>query len=180
MNWIEKVASHHSEYVATIKGFGEEFLAEDIVQESYIKIMKYSKENQLIDSDGNVRKAYMYFVLRNMFIDFQKAKKKQKKVDVSVLEYLGENIDLVEEREQAEALNKIYDKVDTTLHSLHWYDEMLYKLYRDSGKSMRTLSKETGISTSSIFNTLKECKRAIREEVGEDYIDYLNEEYELI
>tara|TARA_R110002167_G_scaffold301760_1_gene506050 strand:- start:614 stop:1156 length:543 start_codon:yes stop_codon:yes gene_type:complete len=180
MNWIEKVASHHKEYVATVKGFGEEFFAEDIVQESYIKVIKYCKESQLIDSDGDVRKAYMYFVLRNMFIDFQKAKKKQKKVDVSVLEYLGENIDLVEEQEKAEALNKIFDKVDTTLHSLHWYDELLYNLYKDSGKSMRTLSKDTGISTSSIFNTLKHCKDAIREDVGDDYEDYLNEEYELI
>ena len=45
---------------------------------------------------------------------------------------------------------------------------------------MRTLSKETGISTSSIFTTLKKCKDAIREEVAEDYQDYLNEEYELI
>lgn len=180
MNWIEKVASHHTEYVATVRGFGEETLAEDIVQESYIKVMKYCKEPQLIDDNGDVRKAYMYFVLRNMFIDFQKVKKKQRKVDVSVLEYLGENIDLVEEQEQAEALNKIFDKVDTTLHSLHWYDELLFNLYKKSGKSMRTLSKDTGISTSSIFNTLKHCKERLREEVGEDYTDYLNEDYELI
>ena len=57
---------------------------------------------------------------------------------------------------------------------------MLFNLYKDSGKSMRTITKETGISTSSIFNTLKNCKDIIREEIGEDYEDYLNEDYELI
>jgi RNA polymerase sigma factor (sigma-70 family) len=166
--------------VSTVKGFGEDFFAEDIVQESYIKIIKYCREDQLI-KDGEVRKAYMYFVLRNMFLDFKKQKNNKNKVSTEVLNYLGEGISNdLEEIQRADALNKIFDKVDTVVKDLHWYDELLFKLYRDTGKSMRTLSKETGISTSSIFTTLKKCKDAIREEVSEDYQDYLNEEYELI
>jgi len=180
MSWIAKVAQHHDEYVSTVKGFGEDFFAEDIVQESYIKIIKYCREDQLI-KDGEVRKAYMYFVLRNMFLDFKKQKNNKNKVSTEVLNYLGEGISNdLEEIQRADALNKIFDKVDTVVKDLHWYDELLFKLYRDTGKSMRTLSKETGISTSSIFTTLKKCKDAIREEVSEDYQDYLNEEYELI
>ena len=180
MSWIAKVAQHHDEYVSTVKGFGEDFFAEDIVQESYIKIIKYCREEQLI-KDGEVRKAYMYFVLRNMFLDFKKQKNNKNKVSTEVLNYLGEGISNdLEEIQRADALNKIFDKVDTVVKDLHWYDELLFKLYRDTGKSMRTLSKETGISTSSIFTTLKKCKDAIREEVSEDYQDYLNEEYELI
>ena len=180
MSWIAKVAQHHDEYVSTVKGFGEDFFAEDIVQESYIKIIKYCKEEQLV-KDGEVRKAYMYFVLRNMFLDFKKQKNNKNKVSADVLNYLGEGISNdLEDIQKADALNKIFDKVDTVVKDLHWYDELLFKLYRDSGKSMRTLSKETGISTSSIFTTLKKCKDAIREEVSEDYQDYLNEEYELI
>jgi len=180
MSWIAKVAQHHDEYVSTVKGFGEDFFAEDIVQESYIKIIKYCREDQLV-KDGEVRKAYMYFVLRNMFLDFKKQKNNKNKVSTEVLNYLGEGISNdLEEIQRADALNKIFDKVDTVVKDLHWYDELLYKLYRDTGKSMRTLSKETGISTSSIFTTLKKCKDAIREEVSEDYQDYLNEEYELI
>ena len=180
MDWITKVAQHHDEYVATVRGFGEEFFAEDIVQESYIKIMKYVREEQII-KNGEVRKAYMYFVLRNMFLDFKKQKNNKNKVSSDVLNYLGEGISNdLEEIERADALNKIFDKVDTVIKDLHWYDELLFKLYRDTGKSMRTLSKETGISTSSIFTTLKKCKDAIREEVSEDYQDYINEDYELI
>ena len=180
MSWIAKVAQHHDEYVSTVKGFGEDFFAEDIVQESYIKIIKYCIEEQLV-KDGEVRKAYMYFVLRNMFLDFKKQKNNKNKVSADVLNYLGEGISNdLEDIQKADALNKIFDKVDTVVKDLHWYDELLFKLYRDSGKSMRTLSKETGISTSSIFTTLKKCKDAIREEVSEDYQDYLNEEYELI
>ena len=180
MDWIEKVAQHHDEYVATVRGFGEDFFAEDIVQESYIKIIKYVRKEQII-KDGEVRKAYMYFILRNMFLDFKKQKNNKNKVSADVLNYLGEGISNdLEEIEKADALNRIFDKVDTVVRDLHWYDEMLFNLYRTTGKSMRTISKETGISTSSIFTTLKHCKDTIREEVGEDYTDYLNEEYELI
>ena len=39
---------------------------------------------------------------------------------------------------------------------------------------------ETRISTSSIFQTLKYCKNEIRINVGEDYEDYINEDYEII
>jgi RNA polymerase sigma factor (sigma-70 family) len=181
MNWINKIATHHQEYIETVQRFGETTYAEDIVQEAYIKIIKYCKEEQLIDSEGNVKKGYMYFVLRNLFLDFKKHKDNKNKVDISVLDYLGKNLDTtLEDMRRDEALDRIFSKVADTVSEFHWYDAMLFKLYKDTGKSMRTLSKETGISTSSIFTTLKNCKERIRENCGEDYQDYLNEDYELI
>jgi predicted DNA-binding protein YlxM (UPF0122 family) len=53
-------------------------------------------------------------------------------------------------------------------------------LYKKTGKSIRELSKETTISTKSIFQTLKHCKERLKENVGEDYEDYKNKDYELI
>jgi len=179
-DWVGIVAQHHEEYVNTVKGFGEHFFAEDIVQEAYIKIMKYVRKEQII-KDGEVRKAYMYFVLRNMFLDFKKHKDNKNRVSADVLEYVGEGISSeLEEIEKADALNRVFDKVDTVLKSLHWYDKLLFELYRDSGKSMRQITKETGISTSSVFTTIKKVKTHINDELGEDYQDYKNEDYELI
>jgi DNA-directed RNA polymerase specialized sigma24 family protein len=37
MNWLKKVAELHEDYLRMVKSFGEEFLAEDIVQEMYMK-----------------------------------------------------------------------------------------------------------------------------------------------
>ncbi len=42
------------------------------------------------------------------------------------------------------------------------------------------LEKETGISFKSVWATLKECKESLKKEVGEEYQDYLNQDYELI
>jgi hypothetical protein len=45
---------------------------------------------------------------------------------------------------------------------------------------MRDISKGANISLSSIFNSLKNCKTRLKENVGEHYEDYLNEDYHLI
>lgn len=181
MNFIEKIAKHHQEYIETVNKFGEKTYAEDIVQEAYIKIIKYCREEQLIDYKGNVKKGYMYFVLRNLFLDFKKHKDNKNKVSIDSVDYVFKDMyNDSEDIEKREALDKIYEKVGLTVEQFHWYDAMLFNLYKDTGKSMRTITKETSISTSSVFNTLKNCKDKIREEVGEDYQDYLNEDFELI
>ena len=88
---------------------------------------------------------------------------------------LGVEYDYIEE---TEAFTSLIKKIDSEVETWHWYDQMLFNLYRESGKSIRKLSEETRISTSSIFQTLKYCKNEIRINVGEDYEDYVNEDYE--
>ena len=68
--WLEQVAKHHKEWVKTIQKLGEYDYAEDIVQESYIALMKYANAEKLIDDKGNVRKGYMFFTLRSLFYQF--------------------------------------------------------------------------------------------------------------
>ena len=43
-----KVAKYHSEWVKVVNTFGEYFYAEDIVQEVYIRLLTYSREEQCI------------------------------------------------------------------------------------------------------------------------------------
>ncbi len=88
---------------------------------------------------------------------------------------MGVEYDYIEE---TEAFTSLIKKIDSEVETWHWYDEMLFNLYRDSGKSIRKLSEETRISTSSIFQTLKYCKNQIRINVGEDFEDFINEDYE--
>lgn len=61
---------------------------------------------------------------------------------------------------------------------------MLFMTYlegkEDKSTSLRKLAKDTKIPLSSIVNTLTNCKERLRENVGEDYLDYINGNYELI
>ena len=59
-------------------------------------------------------------------------------------------------------------------------EKELFELYKNTNKSLRQISTEINISVSSIFNTIKMCKRRIKNNIEEDYIDFLNKDYELI
>ncbi len=176
MKWLEKVAEHHKDYVEVVRKFGETFLAEDIVQEAYLRMLKYCKPENII-TKGKVNKSYVYFVIRNIYIDYLKERDKYQIVSIENLHYLTSEED---EEQKHEAYLTILNKIKEESCSWHWYDKRLFEIYKDSGKSIRQLSNETNISVKSIFQTLKHCKQRIKENVGEDYADYKNKEYELI
>jgi hypothetical protein len=61
LEWLNKVAKHHKEWVKIVNSFGEYFFAEDIVQETYIMLMKWSSEEKLF-KDEQINKGI--YVLR--------------------------------------------------------------------------------------------------------------------
>jgi predicted DNA-binding protein YlxM (UPF0122 family) len=48
---------------------------------------------------------------------------------------------------------------------LHFYDKTLFKIYYESDHSIRSLSESTSISTTSIFNTIKNVRNYIKDEI---------------
>jgi DNA-directed RNA polymerase specialized sigma24 family protein len=175
MNWIEQVAKHHKEYIKTIKSFGEDFYAEDLVQEMYIRFINKDKQKAVI-VNGQVNKYYVYLTLRSLFVDFYRQKSRIIKVDLSEVLTL-EQIDTLEEHE---AFGELLKRVNEETKRWEWYDKMLFDLYRNKNMTMRELQKGTTISLRSIFCTIKNCKERLKENVGEDYLDYVNKDYELI
>ncbi|MFZ9876914.1 MAG: RNA polymerase sigma factor, partial [Candidatus Nanopelagicales bacterium] len=153
---------HHNEWVKIVRNFGEQFYAEDIVQEMYLKLAKH-ENNERFYRNGTIYKGFVWIVLRNMFYDYEKAKNKLEKVS------LTEAIQIKDDGEPYEKTNAqtIIDiKISETINNWHWYDQMLFKLYRDTGYSTRQIEKETGISFKSVWATLKECKESLKKEVG--------------
>ena len=176
MEWLSKVAKQHKEWVKIVNSFGEYFFAEDIVQETYIMLFKWSSEEKLI-KDGQINKGYMYFALKNTFL--QHINKKNKITFVSIEDWKQ---NLVEENntDENEAYNDLLNNIDSECETWHWYDKKLFELYKNTNKSLRQISSETNISVTSIFNTIKTCKKRIKNNIGEDYQDFKNKDYELI
>ena len=175
MSWIEQVAKHHKEYVKTVKGFGEYFYAEDLVQEMYIRFLNKNKENAVI-VNGQVNRYYVFLTLRSLFVDIYRQKSKIIKVDISEILTLQQ----IDELENNEAFGSLMKNVQKEMETWHHYDRLLFKLYKDSDMSMREIANKTNISLRSIFGTLKNCKDRIKDNVHEDYLDFVNEDYELI
>ena len=164
---METIYAQHNKWVNIVKNLGGGDFSEDIVQEMYIKLMNIELKKQTADT-------FVYYILRNMTYDLHRKQRKVCKIDLEELRYL-----CAEGSDRKEELEKIHERIEQEVDSWHWYDEMLWKLYKE-GRSMRELSNETKISLSSIFHTIKTCKERISEAVGEDYEDYINEDYEKI
>ena len=166
--WIEQVAKHHKEWVEVIYKLGETEYAEDIVQESYMALIKYADEKKLIDENGKVRKGYMFFTLRSLYYQFYNKKKKVNKVSFDEQWEIFDDSNL----DEHEAYNDICLMIDKELETWHWYDRKLFKLYRDSNMSMRDIAKETNISLISIFHSIKNYKEILNSKFEQDYKDY--------
>jgi len=231
----------HQDWVRMATSLGAGDYAEDIVQESYIRLLKYASTDALI-KNGKVNKMYMWVTISNclnthrtknkfyephVYHEISELRQEQKYIKDEInlldkksgnynskLKTLNSNLDNIEltikevkkqssykdtssssyeydenhftesysqeDGDRDLAFGRLEGLIDNEVDSWHWYDKMLFKIYRESGKSIRKLSAETGISVRSIWKTLKDCKDRIEENVGEDYIDYKNEDYELI
>lgn len=168
--------SLHKDWIKIVRSFGEYFYAEDIVQEMYIKLSKH-ENNERFYRNGTIYKGFIWIVLRNMCYDFEKSKQRLQKVNISEAMQVK---DESESNESLEAKKRIEIKIESVVRSWHYYDRMMYELYRDSGYSTREIQKHTGISFKSVWQTIKYCKDSLKAEVGECYEDLKNEDFELI
>ena len=176
LEWLSIVAEQHDEWVKIINSFGEYNYAEDLVQESYLALVKYAKPEKII-KDGKAARGYMFFTLRSIFYQYYNKKKKINKISIDNLDYLIQLPDQTDYEEQ-EAFHKICLMVDDLSDSWHWYDKKLWKLYSQTDMSIRKLAAETKISWVSIFNTLKGLKQEVRNKIQEDFEDYKNQDYD--
>ena len=151
------------------RSFGaDQELAQDIVQEMYVRLYKYVEDaEKIMYNEKEVNTFFVYVTLRNMYTSLMKAKARFEFVDVSTLED-----ELVFEEANVEAeieLQSLYEEIWETADDWHWYDKKIFHLYHNTDMSIRTLADETKISARSIFNTLKNARERIQEECNDSY-----------
>jgi DNA-directed RNA polymerase specialized sigma24 family protein len=174
MNALNILSKHHKEWLNIVRLFGNDELAEDIVHDVYLKIHEYNYYQKIL-IDGEPNRALMWILLRNTTYRANKTASNDLSIEV-VRDLSGEEFELIKH----ESLDNIYERIEIEISTWDWYDQKMWKIYKDEGKSMRKISEDTGISLMSIFRTIKFCKDRIRQSVGEDYTDFLNNEFELI
>tara|TARA_R110000868_G_scaffold392102_1_gene662619 strand:+ start:322 stop:870 length:549 start_codon:yes stop_codon:yes gene_type:complete len=176
--WLALVAKKHNQWINIVKSFGEKSYYEDIVQQMYITLYKYSSEEKII-KNGVVSNGYVFFTLRSIYYQYYNSKRKIKKINIDNQEFFNQIPDDSKMDEQI-AFDKICRLIDDEIENWEWYNKKLFKIYRDSDLSIRGIAQETSISWVSIFNTLKNSKNKIKDKFQEDWDDYENNDYELI
>lgn len=175
-HWLEILNEHHDEWVAMVRSFGETMYCEDLVQETYIRIFQANAQNRAV-IDGKANKSFMYISLRNNFINLskQRAKVRKQQIEDFNMQSRGHAPD-----DMFIANDILEKKIEAVMDQWHWYDKGIFLLVINGPHSMRKISRDTTISLSSISNTIKKCKKRLRDELGEDIEDYFNNDFKQI
>ena len=164
MTTLEKIAQKHKDWLRIVKSFGcEGDKCEDIVQEMYIKVHTLISNGTDISYGDEINHFYIYRILRSLFIDLCRKESKITKVNI---EYLEKFIQEEEIKEYKDIEGKMKE-LDTLLDKVYWYDKKVFDLI-SGGMSIAELSKNSGISYYSLYNTYKNVKNLIKENIEWD------------
>jgi len=174
---IDLLAEKDADWINMAKSFGvSDEDARELVQEMYLRLHRYVDEpEKIMYNETEVNTFYVYVTLRNIYLTGLKK--------IPLYGYLDDNVLKAYEElniEKEVAFDKILSRIRSEVDEWYWYDKKLWQIHFDKQKSMRSISNETTISLSSIFNTLKRCKNTIRDMFNEDVEDYKNGDYDRI
>jgi len=162
---LQKIAQKHNDWVRIVKSFGcEGDKCEDIVQEMYIKIHTLIVKGIDISYEDDINHFYIYRILRSLFIDLCRKEAKITKVNVDYLEKFVEE----EEIKEYKDIEGKMKQLDSLLDKVYWYDAKVFRLLTEEKMSIAELSKKTGISYYSLYNTYKNVKSLIKTEIQWD------------
>lgn len=200
---LERLAEHHNLWLKMARDLGVPSInREDIVQDMYIKISSILSVRDLDITYGEdgVNKFYVYLTLRSLYGDVKRNKFYNRTESLDNLmstdsDYTFKDALIYEDvdTEEQEAFVNVYNKVMSVISELTEHPDYpkylknkvphftnLFLGYNCTDKSMRQISEETGVRLGTIHKTLNKVMDIVRDEVGEDVIDYFNKDYNLL
>jgi len=135
--------------------------SKDLLHDFYIKIHSKIdsgkvKINDILYNDS-LNKAFIYKMMRNIFIDTIKNDK-----DILINKDLKNII-----KADTEPYIDIEQMVDDIVNEFYWFDKKLFNLYRKKFHSIRKLSAATNISHVVVWRTINNCIKQIKKKINE-------------
>lgn len=151
---MELLFKKHSNWIDIVCSFGlEKSLAEDIVQEMYIKIqLSIEKGLDISYGKNDINYYYVFKTLRSLFFDLKRKSKNVKRVGIENLSSKEGDVDFTAK----------YELVTKALSEMYWYDRRVFE-FINSGESVASLSRKTGIPYYSLYNTYKKVKKRLKD-----------------
>ena len=162
---LEKIAEKHDDWHRIVLSFGcKESIAEDIVQEMYIRIHTYITKGvdisfRVKDKD-DINHIFIYRTLRSLYIDLHR---KEKNIIKTNIDNLADYIDENESLSKGDVCNAM-QQMDSLLDKTFWYDRTVFEII-SSGTSIAELSRRTNITYYSLYFTHKRVKQLIKDNI---------------
>ncbi len=161
---LEKIAEKHDDWHRIVLSFGcKKSIAEDIVQEMYLKVSTLIDRGLDINFKDEINYFYIYKTLQTLFYDLHRKESKLIKVDIKNLE------NYIEDEIQSKDKNicKAMNSMDNILDNLFWYDRTVFEII-SNGTSIADLARKTNITYASLYNTYKNVKNVIKKNIEWD------------
>lgn len=145
---------------------------DDCIQNMYLKLAEIQQAEgslkRLETATGGVNTFYIFKILQSAVINVYRAENKT--IDHEA------QFNPVESPEEAEYRYQILmTKIKEVIDTMHEYDQMILELYFVYGHSLRQIEKRTGITVTSVYNTLKNAKAYIKTHSKELYEQYIQQ-----
>ena len=155
---IKNLYLKHKIWIKIVKSFGcNNSIAEDIVQEMYIKIILKIKDGLDIKYNENeINYFYIFRTLNSLYIDLKRKNKNIYKMDIEHIseKLLASKVFILEQELDYEEKYKLVEK---ELDKLYWYDKKVFEII-NGGESIASLSRKTHIAYYSLYNTYTKVK----------------------
>lgn len=155
---LNDIYQKHKIWVDIVCSFGcNPSIAEDIVQEMYIKIHKKINKGLNIDyGDNDYNYYYIFKTLKTLFLDL---KRKQAKVNVISLNDIKHI--LPSDYDNMVNFDNTYSDIKKELNKMYWYDRKVFEII-EGGESIAEFSRKSGIPYYSLYNTYKKVKNKLK------------------
>jgi hypothetical protein len=150
----KKLIKRHKDWINIVKSFGLKDYAEDLVQEMYIRVIKY-----IDDGKGDINYIYVYQCLRHMTLNLQIKKAKINVINIDDYLYKTPPLDNLDQD-----IEKTYKKINKKLDDMFWYDAKVYRII-EGGMSIKELSRQSKISYYSLYRTYNKVKDILKDEI---------------
>lgn len=149
------VAKKHKEWIKIVISFGcDKEIAEDIVQEMYIKIQLKLDKGLDIMYGKEINYYYIFKTLKSLFYDLKRK---------------GKNITIVNIEDNINDFNtqmdinydSEYEKITDSLSEMYWYNRKVFEII-NGGEKIAELSRKSGIPYYSLYNTYNKVKRKLK------------------
>lgn len=180
---LEILAKNHNLWLNMVLGFGCDYdTAQDIVQSMYLRMNKYIKDEQrIMYNDDEVNRFFIYVTLKNMYRTYMNAENKFVWFEVRDDDAIDtELMDIAFDEAMESAFETIMARIGAEMNTWHKYDRILSEKYFKSDYSLRDIAKGAGISLTSIFNSIRNNKKILKDKFNEDWQDFKNGDYHLI
>jgi len=179
---LDILAKNHDIWVKMALTFGCDLdEAQELVQEMYLRMHKYVKDPaKIMYNDDEVNRFFIYVTLKNMFKSYKVAKAKYKFFDIWEEEGSENFKEEVFDHNMDAAFERLVHKIENEMDNWHRYDKILSEKYLKTDYSLRQIADGTGISLTSIFNSMRYNKKILKEKFSEDWEDFKNGDYNLI